>query len=204
MTEPQPVARGSRAVIAATALTKTYLLGDTVLHALDHVDLRVDEGDFVAIMGSSGSGKSTLMNILGCLDQPTSGSYILAGRDVSKLARSELARVRNRMLGFVFQSFNLLPRTSARENVELPLVYAGVGRAERASRARVRSSASASGSASSTVQRSSRVDSSSASRSHAPSSTSRVSCLPTSRPGISIPRRATRSWRYFRPFGTRA
>jgi putative ABC transport system ATP-binding protein len=137
MTEPQPVARGSRAVIAATALTKTYLLGDTVLHALDRVDLRVDEGDFVAIMGSSGSGKSTLMNILGCLDQPTSGSYILAGRDVSKLARSELARVRNRMLGFVFQSFNLLPRTSARENVELPLVYAGVGRAERASRARV-------------------------------------------------------------------
>jgi len=125
-----------RPVIEVEGLTKTYELGDTVLHALDHVNLRVEEGEFVAIMGSSGSGKSTLMNILGCLDLPSSGRYVLAGRDVSKLDRSELAHVRNRMLGFVFQSFNLLPRTSAQENVELPLVYAGVGSAERAQRSR--------------------------------------------------------------------
>jgi putative ABC transport system ATP-binding protein len=133
---PDRLAEPSHAVIVATALTKTYRLGDTVLHALDALDLSIEEGDFVAIMGSSGSGKSTLMNILGCLDQPTSGRYVLAGRDVSRLGRTELAHVRNQMLGFVFQSFNLLPRTSARENVELPLVYAGLGRAERASRAR--------------------------------------------------------------------
>jgi len=125
-----------RPVIEVEGLTKTYELGDTVLHALDHVNLRVEEGEFVAIMGSSGSGKSTLMNILGCLDLPSAGRYVLAGRDVSKLDRSELAHVRNRMLGFVFQSFNLLPRTSAQENVELPLVYAGVGSAERAQRSR--------------------------------------------------------------------
>ncbi len=123
-------------VILAEGLTKTYTLGDTTLHALDHVDLRVEEGEFVAIMGASGSGKSTLMNILGCLDRPSEGHYFLAGREVSKLDRSELAHVRNRFLGFVFQSFNLLPRTTAQENVELPLVYAGVGRAERAERAR--------------------------------------------------------------------
>ena len=125
-----------RSVIVATGLTKTYRMGDTVLHALDHVSINIDEGEFVAIMGSSGSGKSTLMNILGCLDQPSSGSYLLAGRDVSRLDRSELAGVRNGLIGFVFQSFNLLPRTSARENVELPLVYAGIARAERAARAR--------------------------------------------------------------------
>lgn len=123
-------------VISAEALTKTYTLGESTLYALDHVNLRVSEGEFVAIMGASGSGKSTLMNILGCLDQPSSGRYELAGRDVSRLQASELARVRNQTLGFVFQSFNLLPRTSAQENVELPLVYAGVGRTERARRAR--------------------------------------------------------------------
>ena len=129
-------ASAPRPVIEVEGVTKIYELGDTVLHALDHVNLRVAEGEFVAIMGSSGSGKSTLMNILGCLDLPSSGRYVLAGRDVSKLDRSELAHVRNRMLGFVFQSFNLLPRTSAQENVELPLVYAGVGSAERAQRSR--------------------------------------------------------------------
>jgi putative ABC transport system ATP-binding protein len=123
-------------VILAQGLTKTYTLGDSTLHALERVDLRVEEGEFVAIMGSSGSGKSTLMNILGCLDRPSEGRYFLSGSEVSRLDRGELAHVRNQLLGFVFQSFNLLPRTSAQENVELPLIYAGVGRAERAERAR--------------------------------------------------------------------
>ena len=136
MTLPSANSDERRAVIVGTGLTKSYRLGDTLLHALDGVDLSVNEGDFVAIMGASGSGKSTLMNILGCLDQPTSGRYVLAGRDVSRLSRSELARVRNQFIGFVFQSFNLLARTSARENVELPLVYGGVARAERLARAR--------------------------------------------------------------------
>ncbi len=124
------------AVIVAEDLVKTYSLGLTELHALDHVSLSIDEGELVAIMGASGSGKSTLLNVLGCLDRPTSGRYFLAGREVSRLGRSELAEVRNRTIGFVFQSFNLLPRTTALENVELPLVYAGLRRGERASRAR--------------------------------------------------------------------
>jgi putative ABC transport system ATP-binding protein len=122
-------------IIDAEGLTKTYVLGADEVHALDGVNLKIDEGEFVAIMGSSGSGKSTLMNILGCLDRPTSGRYLLAGRDVSRLRAGELAEVRNELLGFVFQSFNLLPRTSALENVELPLVYAGLPRKERRERA---------------------------------------------------------------------
>jgi putative ABC transport system ATP-binding protein len=123
-------------LIEAIDLTKVYSLGETELHALDHVSVSVDAGELVAVMGASGSGKSTLMNILGCLDRPTSGRYMLAGRDVSRLGRGELAEVRTRMIGFVFQSFNLLPRTTAQENVELPLVYAGLNRKDRARLAR--------------------------------------------------------------------
>src|SRR5450631_3302936 len=123
-------------LVAATDLVKTYVLGDTELHALDHVSLSVSVGEYVAIMGTSGSGKSTLMNILGCLDRPTSGSYVLDGREVSGLSRGELASVRNETIGFVFQSFNLLARTSALENVELPLLYSDAGRRDRIARAR--------------------------------------------------------------------
>jgi len=122
-------------LIALEEITKVYRMGDVEVHALRGVTLAVGEGDFIAVMGSSGSGKSTLMNIIGCLDRPSSGRYLLAGRDVSKLGRGELADVRNAQIGFVFQSFNLLQRTSARENVELPLLYAGVGGKERKRRA---------------------------------------------------------------------
>ena len=116
-------------------ITKTYKMGDTVVNALAGVSLLVKRGEFVAIMGSSGSGKSTLMNIIGCLDRPTSGRYFLAGRDVSRMDVNEQAELRNRLLGFIFQSFNLLSRTTALENVELPLLYAGIGGRERKRRA---------------------------------------------------------------------
>jgi len=122
-------------LIRVANVKKVYKTGDVEVHALRGVSLDVYPGEFVAIMGSSGSGKSTLMNLLGCLDRPSSGSYRLAGREVAKMNRNELAEVRSEVLGFVFQSFNLLARTSALENVELPLVYRGVGGRERHRRA---------------------------------------------------------------------
>ncbi len=125
----------TRPVIELTGVTKTYGAGETAVHALAGVDLVVEPGDYVAIMGVSGSGKSTLMNIVGCLDVGTSGQYLLDGIDVRRVAESRLAVVRNRKLGFVFQSFNLVARTSALRNVELPLAYAGVSRGERRERA---------------------------------------------------------------------
>jgi putative ABC transport system ATP-binding protein len=123
-------------LISLSDISRVYVTGDVEVRALDGVSLEIDEGEFLAVMGSSGSGKSTLMNILGCLDRPTSGRYLLDRRQVSGLSRGELAEVRNRVLGFVFQSFNLLTRTSALENVELPLLYQGVGTRERHARAR--------------------------------------------------------------------
>jgi len=122
-------------LIHTRELVKLYRMGGSEVHALDGVSVDIDEGEFVAVMGASGSGKSTFMNVLGCLDRPTSGEYVLRNQKVSELAGDELAVVRNKHIGFVFQQFNLLARTPALENVALPLVYAGVSSAERKSRA---------------------------------------------------------------------
>ncbi|MBM4040155.1 MAG: ABC transporter ATP-binding protein [Planctomycetes bacterium] len=121
-------------MIQADGLVKTYLVGGSTIRALDGVSFRIEAGEMVAVTGPSGSGKSTLMHILGCLDSPDAGSYVLAGEDVSKLSKDRLAAIRNRRIGFVFQTFNLLSRASALENVEMPLLYAG----ERQARGRAR------------------------------------------------------------------
>jgi putative ABC transport system ATP-binding protein len=122
-------------VIHLENINKSYFMGMQAIPALKEINLHIFKNEYVALMGPSGSGKSTLMNILGCLDSPTAGTYILNGRDVSKMADDDLAGVRNKDIGFVFQQFNLLPRLSAAENVALPLVYAGVGKKERTERA---------------------------------------------------------------------
>jgi putative ABC transport system ATP-binding protein len=117
-------------------ITNSYEMGTQAVHALRGVDLQIDEGEFVAIMGPSGSGKSTLMNLIGCLDVPTGGTYTLNGTDVSSLSDNEQARIRNQRIGFVFQQFNLLPRTPALKQVALPLMYAGIGRGQRSQQAK--------------------------------------------------------------------
>jgi putative ABC transport system ATP-binding protein len=126
---------GVDAIIVIEQLTKTYDLGEVKVEALRGIDVHIRRGEFVAIMGASGSGKSTLMNILGCLDRPTSGRYRLEGMDVSQMSSDQLAEVRNKKIGFVFQNFNLLARTSALENVEVPLLYDGTAYRERHARA---------------------------------------------------------------------
>ncbi|MEZ4852655.1 ABC transporter ATP-binding protein [Flavobacterium sp.] len=125
----------SKPIIDIKGITRDFPLGDEIIHVLKGIDLVINKGEYVALMGPSGSGKSTLMNILGCLDTPTSGSYILNGKQVSEMHDDELAEIRNKEIGFVFQTFNLMPRTTALDNVALPMVYAGYSKSDRNQRA---------------------------------------------------------------------
>ncbi|WP_042357188.1 ABC transporter ATP-binding protein [Bacillus rubiinfantis] len=125
----------SKPIIVIKNMTKTYKLGGETVHALNDISLEIDKGEFLAIIGPSGSGKSTLMNMLGCLDQPDKGTYLLDGKDIGKYNEHQLAEIRNQKIGFIFQNFNLLSKLTAMENVELPLVYAGVSASERRERA---------------------------------------------------------------------
>ena len=124
------------ALIEFQDVCKTYYMGETIVRAADHISMKIEKGEFVAIVGQSGSGKSTCMNIIGCLDVPTSGTYLLGGQDVGRMDKDQLAVIRNKMLGFIFQQYNLLPKLNLMENVEVPLVYAGISRADRHIRAR--------------------------------------------------------------------
>ena len=180
-------------------LAKCYDLGEIQVHALKSVNVDIEQGEFVALIGPSGSGKSTLMNTLGCLDRPTGGSYLLAGEEVVTMNAVQRANLRNRRIGFVFQNFNLLSRTTAVENVELPLMYsAGFSRRQRRTERPRFSEASASAIDSTINPISSRVDNSSASPSLAHSSTSPRSSWRTNRRETSIPVRAKRSCSSFR------
>ena len=118
-------------LIKITNIKRNFVLGNEIVYVLKGIDLEINKGEYVALMGPSGSGKSTLMNLLGCLDTPTSGTYILNGKDVSQMKDDELAEIRNKEIGFVFQTFNLLPRTTALDNVALPMIYAGYSKSER-------------------------------------------------------------------------
>lgn len=126
----------SKSLIKITNIKRDFILGNEIVYVLKGIDLEINKGEYVALMGPSGSGKSTLMNLLGCLDTPTSGSYILNGKDVSQMKDDELAEIRNKEIGFVFQTFNLLPRTTALDNVALPMIYAGYSKTERNTRAK--------------------------------------------------------------------
>jgi putative ABC transport system ATP-binding protein len=125
----------SNSLIKITNIKRDFVLGNEIVYVLKGIDLEIKKGEYVALMGPSGSGKSTLMNLLGCLDTPTSGSYILNGKDVSQMQDDELADIRNKEIGFIFQTFNLLPRTTALDNVALPMIYAGHSKSERTTRA---------------------------------------------------------------------